>query len=139
MDFAGFTLVPTQMRRTVAQLEEQRIVGGILERDGLVERLPPSNQLRIELENAIPPGSPLWRAHDTWTQPYFPTIGTPPGFRRQENAALCPAGIVKVSVECIDRQTPGMGSHYGFIGFYLSVLVSIADHTIWDVRGEAAT
>lgn len=83
-------------------------------------------------------GTQLWRAHGTWNESYFPDIGTPKGFPRQENEALCPAGLVKVSVECIERETPGMGSHFGFEGFYLSVLVSIPERIIWDVRGEPA-
>ena len=138
MDFAGFTLFPSHMRRTTAQPEEQRLIGEILERFGLIDRLPPHNKLRVELENAVPPGTPLSRAHETWTESYFANVATPEGFPRQDMAALCPHGIVKVSVECIDRETSGMGSHFGFRGFYLSVLVSSVDRTIWDVRAEAA-
>jgi hypothetical protein len=138
MDFAGFTLFPSQMRRTIAQPEEQRIIGEILEAFGLTDRLPPHNKLRVELENPVPPGMPLWRAHETWNESYFPNVGTPEGFPRQGDAALCPAGLVKISVECIERETPGMGSHFGFGGVYLSLLVSVPECIVWDVRGEAA-
>jgi hypothetical protein len=137
MDFAGFTLFPSHVRRTVAQPDEQRIVGEIIEQSGLIDRLPPHNTLRVELENAVPQGTALARAHETWADSYFPNVSTPPGFPRQDSATLTPPGIVKVSVECIERETPGMGSHFGFKGFYLSVLVSVADRAIWDARGEA--
>lgn len=138
MDFAGFTLFPSHVRRTIAPPEEQRIIGEALERFGLLDRLPPHQKLRIELENPVAEGTPLWRAHGTWNEGYFPGIGTPEGFPRQENGALCPAGLVKVSVECIERETPGMGSHFGFEGLYLSVLVCVPERLIWDVRGEPA-
>lgn len=139
MEFAGFTLFPSHMRRTIAHPEEQRVVGEALERFGLIDQLPPHKKLRVELENAVPPGIELWRAHETWTQGYFPDVATPDGFPRQDAAALTPPGIVKVSVERINRETPGMGSHSGFEGLYLSVLVSISDSTVWDVRGEGST
>ena len=138
MDFAGFTLFPSHRRRTIAQPEEQRIVGEVLECSGLLDRLPPHNRLRVELENPVPPGTELWRAHGTWTEARFPNVETPGGFPRHDAAALTPPGIVKVSVECVNRETPGMGSHFGFNGFYLSVLVSIVDRAIWDVQGEPA-
>lgn len=139
MDFAGFTLFPSHMRRTIAMPEEQRRVGEILEQFELIGRLPPYNCLRVELENSVAAGTPLWRAHETWNERYFLNIGTPEGFPRQDNDALCPMGLVKISVECIERDTPGMGSHFGFEGYYLSMLVSIPDRIIWDVRGEPAT
>ena len=126
------------MRRTIAQPEEQQTVGEILERYGLVDRLPPHSKLRVELENVVPPGTPLSRAHETWTDSCFPSVTTPVGFPRQDIASRCPSGIVKVSVECIDRETPGMGSHFGFTGVYLSVLISIPERSIRDVRGEVA-
>ena len=138
MDFAGFTLFPSTMRRTVAQPDEQRVVGEALERFGLIDRLPPHKKLRVELENPVSAGTQLWRAHETWNECYFPNIATAKGFPRQDNDALCPAGLVKVSVECIERETPGMGSHFGFEGYYLSMLVSIPERIIWDVRGEPA-
>jgi hypothetical protein len=138
MDFTSFTLFPSHIRRTIAEPEEQRRVGEILEGFGLAGRVPPHNRLRVELENAVPAGTQLWRAHGTWNESYFPNIDTPEGFPRQDNEALCPAGLVKVSVDCIEREMPGMGSHFGFEGFYLSVLVSIPERVIWDVRGEPA-
>ena len=138
MDFTGFTLFPSHMRRAIAEAEEQRRVGEILERFGLVMRLPPHNRLRVELENPVPAGTALWRAHGTWNESYFPNVSTPDGYPRQDDMALCPAGLVKVSVACIERETPGMGSHFGFEGLYLSVLISIPERTIWDARGEPA-
>jgi hypothetical protein len=138
MDFTNFTLFPSHMRRTIAEPDEQRRVGEILEDFGLIGRLPAHKRLRVELENSVPAGTPLWRAHGRWNESYFPNVGAPEGFPRQDDTALSPPGLVKVSVECIDRETPGMGSHFGFEGLYLSVLVSVPERTVWDVRGERA-
>jgi hypothetical protein len=139
MDFAGFRLFPSHLRRTIADPEEQRRVGEILEASGLMGRFPPDKDLRVDLENPVPAGTPLWSAHGTWNEAYFRSIGTPDGSPRQDSAALCPAGLVKISVACIERETPGMSSHFGFEGVYLSVLVSIAEGVVWDVRAEAAS
>jgi hypothetical protein len=139
MDFTGFTLYPSAARTKITTAAEQREVGEILEHDRLIEHLPRHKMLRIELENEVVSGTSLVKAHGSWKETYFQTIQTPPGLPRQPFDAVCPAGIVKVAVACIDRHTPGMGSHFGFKGYYLSVLVSLLEQRIWDARGQPAT
>jgi hypothetical protein len=139
MNFRGFTLEPSHQRHSIAKPDEQRTIGGILERERLIEGLPAHKTLRIELHNNIPFGTPISQAHAMWTESYFPKVETPAGFPRQPNTALCPEGLVKLVVECINKGTGGMSSHYGFEGYYLSVLVSLDKARIWDVRGEPAS
>lgn len=47
--------------------------------------------------------------------------------------------LVHVTVSVIEKHTPGMGSHFGFEGYFLSLLVSPGARTIWDARGEPAS
>ena len=138
MDFQGFTLFPSHPRRSVAEPEDQRIIGEILEREGLLAHVPEHKAMSVELHNPVPAGASLVQAHGDWTPAYFPELETLEGFPRQPDEALCPHGLVKLSVECVTRGTGGMSSHYGFEGYYLSVLVSVAEGRIWDVRGEPA-
>ena len=138
MDFRGFTLYPSHQRRSIAEPTHQRVIGEILERAALLEHLPEHKALRVELHNPVPVGASLVQAHGDWTPAYFSKIETPEGFPRQADDARCPDGLVKVVIECVVRGTGGMSSHYGFEGYYLSVLVSVPEGRIWDVRAEPA-
>ena len=139
MNFAGFTLSPSYLRRTTAQPEELQTVGEILEKFGLLEHVPPHNDLRVELGKVVPASTSLCSAHETWSESYFPSIQTPDGFPRQPDETLCPPGLVQVTLDCIEQTIPGMGHHYGYDGYYLSLLVSIPEQRIWDARGEITT
>ncbi len=139
MNFAGFALYPSSLRRTTAQPDELRAVGEILEKSGVLEHLPPHNDLGVELGKVVPAGASLCAAHETWSENYFPSIQTPDGFPRQPNETRCPPGLVRVTVDCIQQTIPGMGHHYGYDGYYLSLLVSIPERRIWDARGEVTT
>jgi len=136
MNFEGFELYPSYLRRDTMQPEELQVVGEILERFRLLEHLPPHNDLRVELSEEVPPGTPLCAAHRTWADHFFESVETPEGFPRQPNGTLCPPGLVQVWVDCIKQTIPGMGHHYGYDGYYLSLLISIPDQRIWDARGE---
>jgi hypothetical protein len=138
MEFCGFTLYPSSARRLIAELDEQRVVGQILERADLIRYLPSHKKLRVNLENPIAIGASLADAHGEWTEDYFPRVETLNPFPRQPQGTACPPGLVRVSVECINRETPGMSSHFGFNGYFLSLLISLPEGRIWDARGEPA-
>ncbi|HSV15140.1 MAG TPA: hypothetical protein VLI90_12850, partial [Tepidisphaeraceae bacterium] len=73
------------------------------------------------------------------TEAYFPNVPTPIDLPRQDLRAVCPAGIVRITIDCIVRNTGGIASFFGFEGFYLRLLVSVPQQIIWDARGEEAT
>ena len=61
------------------------------------------------------------------------------GVFRQEMDASLPDGMRKLSANCIVERSGGMGSHFGFIGTYVSLLLSLDTNTVWDARSCDAT
>jgi hypothetical protein len=120
-------------------LEMQEQIYQIVMANNVIDSLPTANEVEIRIENQVPAGTELARAHEIWHQTYFPEVETPTNFPRQPDQQLCPANIVRLGIDCIERKNPGMGSFFGFTGYYLSVLVSLDIKSIWDVRGQQAT
>ena len=135
MTFQGFEITSSPSRSTPAGDDDLRRAGEILEREGLAGRVPAHQFLRVLLGNAVAAGSSLAAAHDQWVPTYFGKIGTLDGFPRQAEGVVCPAGLVRVSVDCVERTIGGMG-YWDFAGYYLSLLVSVTEGRIWDARGE---
>ena len=117
----------------------QREIAQVLEGAKLFERIPRGREIVVEVGREVPANVNIVEAHGTWRSEYFFTIQTPDGLPRQANDATTLAGLVHVEVSVIDKHTPGMGSHFGYQGYYLSLLVHPKAGIIWDVRGEAAT
>ena len=115
-------------------------VDNFIEQYGLIELLPNCNEIVFEIGNEIPSGKlQLWQAHATWTENWFAKTATPEGFCRQEMDASLPDGLRKLSANCIVERSGGMGSHFGFIGTYVSLLLSLDTNTVWDARSCDAT
>jgi len=119
-----------------AYTELQQRVREILERQKVLECLPPAREVAVRIEAPIRPDASLREAHGHWPDP--DTVRTPAGLPRQPGDALCPPHIARVSIECVKRRGGGMGSYHGFQGYYASVLLSLADGSVWDARGEPA-
>ena len=132
MNFDGFDLMP----RTRAGIPLQRRIGAILEAEKVAQRGPRCNRVVAWVEDPVPAGATLPAAHANWNGPDLPAVD---GFPARALDELCPADVIRVAVEYQDRLTGGMGSYYGFDGFFLSALVSLAAGTLWDVRGERAS
>lgn len=135
MTFRGFDLHPSPSRSTATDPAELRRVGEILEREDLAGRVPAHQFLRVLLGEPVAVGSSLAAAHDLWRPEYFGKIGTLEGFPRQPEGVACPEGLVRVCVDCVAQTIGGMG-YWDFAGYYLSLLVSVAEGKIWDARGE---
>ena len=137
MEFNRFKVLPAEGR--LVEPTEQRTVGEILEAANVLDYIPGGSEVVVEVGRRIASGLTPVAAHNEWQESYFPNLQTPAPFPRQPSDAKTPPGLVHVSVSVIDRKTPGMGSHFGFEGYFLSVLVSPNERTIWDARGERAT
>jgi hypothetical protein len=111
----------------------------VLAEEHVLEQLPAARDVVVTIGAAVPPGATLDLAHGTWTRAGCREVGTPGKLPRQAPYARCPAGLVRVTVECIDRRSGGMSSYYGFEGYFASLLVALEDGTVWDARGEAAS
>jgi len=137
MDFKGFNVLPAEGR--LVESAEQKAVGETLEAAKVLGCIPPASEVLVEVGRRVPAGSTLAAAHDEWNESYFPSLETPPELPRQPLDINTPAGLVHVTVSAIKKRTPGMDSHFGFEGYFLSVLLSPGEHAIWDARGEGAT
>jgi len=105
----------------------------------LIDVLPPSNEIEICIKGQVPTGASLVQAHHLWGEAYFPKLRTPKALARQPEQETCPPNICHLEIECVEKRNPGMGSFFGFTGYYLSVLVSLDSEKIWDARGESVT
>ncbi len=105
----------------------------------VISSLPAAREVKIQIEKEIPAGTKLYKAHSLWKESSLPTVETPKNLPRQIDQEICPSSIIHLSVSCIEKSHPGMGSFFGFTGYYLSVLVSLDKEAIWDARGQQAS
>ena len=130
-----FTILP--IASATANL--QQAVAETIERERVLSYLPSTPSVFVWVGGEISRGSTLEEAHANWTALGVARAETPVDLPRQPSSARCPAGIIRVVVECIERRTVGMGSYYGFEGYYASLLVIAEERKVWDVRGEKAS
>ena len=128
---------PGANRRTLSTAEEQRTVMAAV--GPVIPRLPQTKEVVIEIGDPVREGCSLAEAHRRRTEAAFPELETPSFLPRRPPGSVCPSGLIKVDVDCIEERTPGMGSWYQFRGYSLSLLISLEDGTIWDARGDQAT
>ena len=117
----------------------REMVNQILEAESFAQKLPECKETWIVYKGNVPAGTSVSRAHGIWKDSHFPKVQTPSGFERQPVESTCPGSTLHVEVECIERRTPNMSSYYGFRGYFLSLLISLDEKRIWDVRGEQAS
>jgi hypothetical protein len=122
--------VPADVARRVRQ---------ILNREQVLASLPEASDHRLRIEGVIEPGLSLAAAHAVWKQEYLETLPGLAPFSHQPPGAVTPAGLVRVSCECVHGASGGMSSYHGFTGYFVSLLVSVPEERIWDARVEAAT
>jgi hypothetical protein len=132
---SGFTLLP----RGPASTELQDAIQSVIENQRVLERLPRYATTVVWIEEPIEEGASLREAHKYWSDPTAASYTPPGNFRQQPADARCPAGLVRVAVECVIRRTGGMTSYYGFDGYLASLLIDPKAGFIWDARGENAS
>jgi hypothetical protein len=130
------TLMPVEGHRV--DPSTLQAIAKILSQIKLTELFPDASRILVEVGCALPLGSSLLEGHKTWLESYFRKIETPHGLPRQDLGTTTPAGIVRVKVSAVRQWTEGMGSYYGFDGYFLSLLISLTENAIWDARGEPA-
>jgi hypothetical protein len=136
MEFREFRLFPLEGR--MVDVEEQATIGRVLENARVIEQLPRGREVLVEVGRQIAAGLAPVAAHGEWREGYFEKVDTPASLPRQPLDARSPPGLVHVTVSVIEKYTPGMGSHFGFEGYFLSLLISPGRKEIWDARGQKA-
>jgi hypothetical protein len=110
----------------------------ILESERLARLLPPTPRRRVRVEAVLAAGLSLAEAHVNWQAAFLETLPGLPPLARQAPDATTPPWIVRVAFECVDRESGGMSSYYGYEGYFVSVLVSLSEGNVWDARLERA-
>lgn len=113
-------------------------IEAMLEETGLKESLPLCQELRVTVAAEVPISTTIENAHPAWRPQAVPSMGQLLPFPHRDPRTACPEGIVQLDVECIRRRSGGMSSHYGYEGYFFSVLVQFPEGTVYDVRGEKA-
>lgn len=119
--------------------EVQAAVKRALEGEQVAGLLPRAGSRTAFIERLIPSGATLSEAHDLWRIEALPKLDVIPGLPLREPGTRCPAGLVRVVVECVEKRSGGMSSFYGFEGYFASLLIEVGAARIWDARGERAT
>jgi hypothetical protein len=122
----------------IANPSEQQLVREILEKSRILNPAGEVREIDVEIAARVPAGTSLVAAHATWNAPYFPELQTPDGLPRQLLEAITPEDLLRVEVSLIQRRCPGMGSHFGFKGDYLSLLILVKTKSLWDARQDRA-
>ena len=117
----------------------QRDVCEILERERLLDHIPRSNKVVVSIGKAITQGTLVCDAHGRiWKAHYVGGLRALRPFPKRNPDDQCPSHIRSVFVDCVVRTSGGMGSFYGFEGFFVSLLIDLDQRVIWDARGEPA-
>ena len=98
-------------------------VGEILEQEQLLRFVPDAPEYRLRVEAVLEPGLSLAAAHSIWQEAYLGTLPGVPPLAIQPANAVTPAGIARVSCECVWGVSGGMSSYHGFRGYFVSLLV----------------
>lgn len=137
MDFKRFKVLPAEGR--LVEPTEQKAVGLTLEAATILDCVPLASEVLVEVGRRVPTGLTLAAAHNEWSESHFPNLETPSKLPRQPLDTKTPAGLVHVTVSAIKQWRRGMDSHFGFEGYFLSLLVSPDNSAIWDARGDRAS
>lgn len=97
------------------------------------------HEVWVEYYGPVAPGTPLTAAHRLWTfDGLIQTDYVGKDWRKPAHFS-CPEGLVKLGICAADKMSGGMGSFYGFEGYYISMLVDLEARTVWDARGDKAS
>jgi hypothetical protein len=121
--------VPSHVVDTIAE---------IFASERVAESLPAGTRATAKVVAAVPAGASIAFAHPTWKPEFVDSAVRLPPFPHRPPLEILPADIVRVEISAVERTTGGMSSHFLFEGIYVSVLVSLSERKIWDVRATNA-
>jgi len=113
-------------------------VSEILTAENLADALPAGTSAKATIVAEIEQGTTIAFAHPTWKPESVGVVGGLPPYPRRPVLETLPRGIMRVEIDAVERTSGGMSSHFGFIGIYASLLVSLTERKIWDARAEEA-
>ena len=137
METRGFRLLPDE--GVFATPDIHNAVTALIKSTTLLELFPSAVEIDVWIGKPIEEGSSLAKAHEIWKPMAFESIDHITGFPFRKTAEICPDGLTRISLDFVEKRIPGMGSFFGYKGYFISLLANLSDSTIWDVRGEVAS
>ena len=112
----------------------------VFEAERVHDNLPLGTMLTARVAARVPEGSTVAEAHPVRLRDAVDGLHAVPPFPKQPPAAIVPADVYRVEIECADPTLPagGMSTQFGYIGVFVSLLVSLGPGIVWDARAEAA-
>ena len=118
--------------------EEVAAIVEALNRAGVAAALPMGTIGEVSLRGPVQPGSVVAQAHPTWTNDAVTRARALPPYPKRRGDDVVPPAILGVNVDAVARLSGGMGSHFGYEGLYVSILLSMPEGTVWDARAAEA-
>ncbi len=131
--------VPVQNMNHLLSEKDRDEIMDVFKAYRLDEVYQPEKEIVIACRNVLEKDSDVHAGHKLWKRQHPSGLKTPNGLPRLEERAAAGDRLIQLSVEYVDSLTPGFFSKYGFIGYYLSVIVDMDKHSILDARGEIAS
>lgn len=112
----------------------------VLRAERLHDRLPWGTMLTARIVAHVPEGVTVSEAHPVRPGEAVDRMNALPPFPKRPATSIVPADVYRVEIECADPTLPagGMSTHFGYIGVFVSLLVSLGPGLVWDARAEAA-
>lgn len=112
----------------------------VFQAEDVHDNLPLGTMLTARVVAHVPEGSTVAEAHPVRLREAVDRMNALPPFAKQPATAIVPADVYRVEIECADPTLPagGMSTHFGYIGVFVSMLVSLGPGIVWDARAEAA-
>jgi hypothetical protein len=106
----------------------------------LLRYYPPKSKVNIQVEisKRIPRGSDILNA-TIWNRDFVEQVNSPEGFPRLPLNSQAEGELLLVEILHITQNSGGMGSYFGYYGYYYSVIVDKNQPKILDVRGQKMT
>ncbi|MBT9547183.1 MAG: hypothetical protein IV090_17455 [Candidatus Sericytochromatia bacterium] len=95
-------------------------------------------KIQVEISKRIPNGSDILNA-TIWNLDFVDQVKSPEGFPRLPLNSRAEGELLLVEILHITKNSGGMGSYFGYYGYYYSVIVDLNPAKILDVRGQKMT
>ena len=139
LPYGAFSVVPALGDRLS---DREMRVALALERMEIWRFIAPGGPIRVRVVAEHPARVSIEAGHAEWTPTGLGNASTPEGLPRRRLDETPPRPVVQVELERVDALSGGMSSHYGYRGYFLSLLLWLdeaGDAVIWDARGEPAS
>lgn len=104
-----------------------------------IREMHDAREIVLTMHSALADPAEIASVHTNWRPEHLNRVETPGSLPRRETCHVCPKDSRLVEVQCIREYSGGMGSYYGFEGYFLSLIINPDLREVIDARGEQAS